>query len=106
MYNEFTAVGRLTRDVELRYTPQGVAVAHFTVATNHKTKDKDEPFYIDCVVWDNLAEACNQYVHKGSKVFVKGRLYTESWEHEGKKHSRVKCRVSNLLMLDSKNEPF
>ena len=78
-YNKVLLMGNLTKDPELRYTPAGMAVANLRMAINRKyrTKDqelKEEVCFITAVVWNKQAETCNQYLHKGSSLFVEGRL--------------------------------
>ena len=84
-YNKVLLMGNLTKDPELRYTPQGTAVANLGLAVNRKyfTKDKEsktDVLFITVIVWSKQAETCNQYLHKGSGVFVEGRLQSRSWE--------------------------
>jgi len=100
--------GNLTKDIELRYTPSGTAVANLSLALNHFYKQgeerKQEVSYIEVVVFGKTAEACNQYLSKGRPVVVEGRLKQESWQDkEGKKHYRVKV-IANSVQFVSKNE--
>ena len=74
MYQKLILVGNLGRDPEMRYTPDGKAVTSFSVATSRKYNDKDETTWFRISVWGKQAESCNQYLTKGSKVLVEGRL--------------------------------
>ncbi len=104
-YNKVLLMGNLTKDVELRYTPQGTAVANLRLAVNRKFKDKnqelkEEVCFITAVVWDKQAETCNQYLHKGSPVFVEGRLQSRSWEdNAGQKRNVIEVRVERVQFL-------
>ena len=74
MYQKLIIIGNLGRDPEMRYTPDGNPVTSFTVATSRKYKDTDETTWFRISVWGKQAENCNQYLRKGSRVFVEGRL--------------------------------
>lgn len=104
--NKVLIIGNLTRDPEMRYTPQGTAVANLRVAVNRKFKDrstgemKDETCFITAVVWDRQAETCNQYLSKGRPVFIEGRLQSRSWENkEGQKRSVTEIRAERVQFL-------
>jgi single-strand DNA-binding protein len=93
-FNKVILLGNLTRDPEVRFTPNGVAVANFAIAVNRKYKQgdetKDEVSYIDIVVFGKQAEACGQYINKGDAVLVDGRLQQRRWETEdGQKRSKM-----------------
>ena len=94
-----TIVGRLTRDSELKYTNSGLAVAHFSVATSHKTKDGEKPSFWDCEIWGKQAETLNQYLTKGKQVVVHGTMNIETWEQDGVKKSKVKVNGSTITLL-------
>lgn len=106
--NRATIVGRLTRDPEVRTTPNGINVTSFGVATNFVWTDpsgakKEAVEYHNIVAWRKLGEIVAQYLHKGSRVLVEGRLQTRSWEgQDGAKRSRTEIVADNLIMLDSK----
>jgi len=74
MYQKLILIGNLGNDPEMRYMPDGKPVTSFRVATNRRFKDKDETTWFKITVWGAQAESCNQYLHKGSKVLVEGRL--------------------------------
>ena len=88
--NKVLLIGNLTRDPELRYTPQGTAVATLGMALNSSFKNKSgqmqkDTCFVNVVVWAHLAEVCNQYLQKGKSIFVEGRLKLRSWQdNEGK----------------------
>lgn len=82
--NRVLLIGNLTKDPELRYTPQGTAVVNLRMAVNRKYKSKnqemkEETCFITVVVWSKQAESCNQYLRKGSPVFIEGILQSRSW---------------------------
>ena len=103
--NKVLLIGNLTRDPELRYTPQGTAVANLRLAINRKFRDKsqelkEETCFITVVVWDKQAETCNQYLHKGRQVFIEGRLQSRSWEdNAGQKRSVIEVRAERIQFL-------
>ncbi|RJR28940.1 single-stranded DNA-binding protein [Candidatus Microgenomates bacterium] len=104
--NRVQLIGNLTRDPELRYTPQGTAVATFSVATNRQWKtetgdSKDEAEFHRIVAWDKLAEICSQLLKKGSKVYVEGRIQTRKWQtKEGEDRTTVEIVISEMMLLD------
>ena len=104
-FNKVLLMGNLTKDPELRYTPQGIAVVNLRLAVNRRFKDrnqemKEEVCFVTAVVWDKQAEACNQYLHKGSPVFVEGRLQSRSWEDTaGQKRSVIEVKVERVQFL-------
>lgn len=106
-FNKVLLMGNLTKDPELRYTPQGTAVANLRLAVNRRFKNKnqelkEEVCFINAVVWDRQAETCNQYLRKGSPVFVEGRLQSRSWEdNTGAKRSVIEVRVERVQFLGS-----
>jgi single-strand DNA-binding protein len=110
MFNKVILIGNLTRDVELRYLPSGQALAKCGIATNRRFKDangmqKDETMFIDFTVWGRSAEIANQYLRKGSRVLLEGRLTLEQWtDQNGQKRSRHSITVENLKMLDRKSD--
>jgi single-strand DNA-binding protein len=103
--NKVLLIGNLTKDPELRYTPGGLAVANLRMATNRTYKDKSgekkqEVCFITVVTWDKQAEICNQYLHKGSPLFVEGRLQSRTWDGpDGKKRSVVEVRAERVQFL-------
>jgi len=114
-FNKVLLIGNLTKDPELRYTPQGTAVVNLRLAVNRKFKDrnqelKDEVCFITVVAWDKQAETCNQYLHKGSPVFIEGRLQSRSWEDKaGQKRNVIEVRAERIQFLgqpQAKGEPL
>jgi single-strand DNA-binding protein len=100
-------MGNLTRDPELRQTPNGQNVTSFSLALNRSFKDSSGEWqeatdYIDIVAWGPLAERVNQYLNKGSRCLVQGRLQYSSWEQEGKKRSKVEVNAFDVTFLDSR----
>jgi len=104
--NRAQVIGNLTRDPETRTTPNGQTVANFSVATSFVWKDaagvkQEKPEYHNIVAWGKLAEICQQYLGKGRKVFVEGRLQTRDWEgQDGVKRYRTEIVAENMIMLD------
>lgn len=109
MYNKTILTGNLTRDIEIRYTPGGSAIGKTGIATNRKFKSqtgemKDETMFIDLTFFGRTAEIANQYLRKGSKVLVDGRLSLEQWTaQDGSKRSKHVIVVETLQMLNSEN---
>ena len=108
MYNKVVLVGHLTRDVEIRYSQSGSAIGNVGIATSRKFKtqtgeQKEEVMFIDLTFFGRTAEIANQYLRKGSKVLVDGRLVFQQWTaQDGSKRSKHAVTVENLQMLDSK----
>lgn len=106
--NRVQLIGNLTRDPELRYTPQGTAVCTFGVATNRgwtteSGEKKDEVEFHRVVAWNKLAELCSQFLTKGRKVFVEGRLATRAWTaQDGTQKSATEIVISDMILLDNK----
>ncbi len=104
-YNKVLLMGNLTKDPELRYTPGGAAVANLRMAINRKYRDKnqelkEEVCFITAVVWNKQAETCNQYLHKGSGLFVEGRLQSRTWEdNTGAKRSVIEVRAERVQFM-------
>jgi len=104
--NKVFLIGRLTRDPELRYTPSGSAVASFGIAVNREYTKKDgnkkeDPCFINLVVWGKRAEICAEYLRKGSMIFVEGRLSYRQWETADKeRRSTLEVFVENFQFLD------
>ena len=101
-------IGNLTRDPEMRYTPNGKAVTSFGVATNREWTDstgnkKDEAEFHNVVAWAKLGEICNQYLKKGTKVYVQGRIQTRTWDdQQGQKHYRTEIVADQMIILSSR----
>lgn len=107
-FNKVLLMGNLTRDPELRYTASGAAVASFGLAVNRKYKAgdewKDEVCYVDITVWAKQAENCAEYLHKGSPVFLEGRLNFQSWETDtGQKRNKLEVVANNIQFLSNRS---
>lgn len=99
MYNKIILVGRLTRDPELKYTPEGTAVTKFTLAVDRRRKD-DGADFVDIVTWRGTAEACANYLAKGSLVMVDGRLEIKPYENrDGEKRKSVNVIAGEVKFL-------
>lgn len=104
-FNKVILIGNLTKDPELRYTPQGTAVVNLRMAVNRRFRDKtqelkEETCFLTVVVWNKQAETCNQYLHKGSPVMIEGRLQSRSWEdNAGQKRSTLEVRAERVQFL-------
>ena len=107
--NKVILVGRLGRDPELKYTPDGVPVATFSIATSEEWKDKntgekqERTEWHRIVAWRKLGEICGEYLRKGSQVYIEGRLQTRSWDdRDGNKRYMTEIVAFTMQMLDSK----
>lgn len=107
MYNKIILIGNLTKDPELRYTPQGTPVASFRLAVNYRYKQsagggdemKQETIFIDNVVFGKQAESCSKYLNKGSSVLVEGRLQERRWESNGQQRSKFEVIAQSVRFL-------
>jgi len=111
MFNKVILIGNLTRDVELKYTPNGTAIAKFGLAVNRNYKDsmtgenKQEVLFIDITVFGRSAEVANQYLSKGRKVLVEGRLVLDQWvDSTGQKRSKHSVVAERVQFMDSRSE--
>jgi single-strand DNA-binding protein len=100
-------MGNLTRDPELRQTPSGQNVCSFSLALNRSYKDQSGEWqeatdYIDIVAWGPLAERVAQYLNKGRRCLVQGRLQSRSWEQDGQKRSKVEVLANDVTFLDGR----
>lgn len=106
--NKVILIGNLTRDPELKYTPTGTAVCTVGLATNRSWvtetgEKKDEVEFHKLVAWRKLAEICGQYLKKGSKIYVEGRLSTRKWTgQDGQEKYTTEVVIDDMIMLDSK----
>lgn len=105
--NQVTLMGNLTRDPELRQTPTGQNVTSFSLALNRSYKDasgewQEATDYIDIVCWGPLAERVAQYLSKGRRCLVQGRLQSRSWEQDGAKRNKVEVLANDVTFLDSR----
>lgn len=109
MYNRIILIGNLTRDPELRYTPQGIAVASFGLAVSTRTKSKEESkeetLFMDIVVWGKQGETVSQYLSKGRQALVEGRLRERKWEgSDGQQKKRMEVVADNVRFLGKKDD--
>ncbi|MEN6317394.1 MAG: single-stranded DNA-binding protein [Syntrophaceae bacterium] len=108
MVNRVLLIGRLGKDPEVRYTPDGMMVTNFTMATDEQRKDKNgqkiqRTEWHRIVTFGKLAEICSTYLSKGKLIFIEGRIQTRSWEDkDGNKRSTTEIIANNMQMLDSK----
>ena len=106
-WNKVELIGNLTRDPELRFTPNGAAVCTFGLATNRtyvvEGEKREEVDFHRLVAWNKLAELCNQLLKKGAKVFVSGRLQTRSWEgQDGVQRQTTEIVIEDMIVLSPK----
>jgi single-strand DNA-binding protein len=108
MYNKIILIGNLTKDPELRYTPQGTPVCTLRLASTTKYKSgdsmKDETLFIDVIVWGKQGETAAQHLGKGRSVLVEGRLQERRWESDGQKRSKFEVVASSVRFLGRKGE--
>jgi len=105
--NKVLLIGHLGKDPELSYTPSGVAVCKFSVATNESYKGDDGNWvekteWHNITAWRKLGEICSQYLKKGSKVYLEGKIQTDTYEKDGKKNYFTKIVLNEMVMLDAK----
>ena len=109
MYNEVILVGNLTRDIELNYTQGGVAIAKTAIATSRKYtsngEKREEVCFVDITFFGRSGEVANQYLRKGSKILVEGRLNFDQWtDKNGQKRSKHSVSAESMQMLDSRGD--
>ncbi|MBI5101488.1 MAG: single-stranded DNA-binding protein [Nitrospirae bacterium] len=108
MFNKVILIGNLTKDPELRYTPQGTPVCTIRLASTRKYKSgdgmKEETLFIDCIVWGKQAETTTQYLSKGKTVLVEGRLQERRWETDGQQRSKFEVVAESVRFLGSKKD--
>ncbi|MDD4933102.1 MAG: single-stranded DNA-binding protein [Methylacidiphilaceae bacterium] len=103
--NRVFLIGNLTRDPEVRYTPKGTAVGDLSVAVNTSIRGQDgqvkeETCFVDIVAWGRQAETAKEFLHRGSPIFVEGRLQFDQWEtREGEKRNRLRVRAERIQFL-------
>ena len=108
--NKVIITGNLTREPELRSTASGMAILNLGVAVNDRRKDPksgewgDYANFIDCVMFGTRAESISNYLHKGIKVAIDGKLRWSQWEREGQKRSKVEVTVDDIEILTPKGE--
>jgi len=107
--NQVILMGNLTRDPELRQTPNGQNVCSFSLALNRSYRDANGEWqeatdFVDIVAWGPLGERVGQYLSKGRRCLVQGRLQSRNWEQEGQKRSKVEVVANDVTFLDGKSE--
>ena len=106
--NVVVLVGRLTRDCELKSTPQGTSVCRFSIAVNRRKRTgdrwEDEVSYFDVVLWGKSAETLKPYLQKGRQVSIEGELRQNRWDQEGKTVSKVEVVANNVQLLGGGNQ--
>ena len=107
-FNKVMLMGNLTRDPELRYTPNGASVANFGLATNRKYKVgdelKEEVCYVEITVWGKQGENCAKYLSKGRPAFIEGYLKFSTWESDGQKRNKLEVVANLVQFLGSRND--
>ncbi|HMP79171.1 MAG TPA: single-stranded DNA-binding protein [Pirellulaceae bacterium] len=102
-FNRVILVGNLTRDIDLRYTPQQTAVTEIGLAINERVKKNnewvDEATFVDVTLWGRTAEIASEYLSKGSPVLIEGRLKLDTWEQDGQKRSKLRVVGERMQML-------
>jgi len=106
-YNRVILLGNLTRDPELRFTPNNTAVSDIGLAVNDRRKNAngewvEETTFVDVTLWGRTAEVANEYLSKGSSVLIEGRLKLDTWEKDGKKQSKLRVVAERMQMLGSR----
>jgi len=106
-YNRVILLGNLTRDIELRYLPSGMAVTDVGLAVNDRRKNQagewvEDATFVDITLWGRTAEVAGEYLSKGSSVMIEGRLKLDSWESDGQKRSKLKVVGERMQMLGSR----
>ncbi len=105
--NKVMIIGNLGNDPEMRYTPTGKPVTSFSMATSRswvtsEGEQREATEWFRVVAWGNLAEICNRYLSKGSRVYVEGRLQTRRWENQGQRHYRTEVVAHEMVLLDAR----
>ena len=110
-YNKVILMGNLTRDPEMKYLPSGTAVANFGIAMSEKYTDRqsgeqrENVCFVDVEAWDRQAEIVNEYLSKGSPVFLEGALKFDSWETpEGEKRSKLRVRMFRMQLIGGRQD--
>ncbi len=107
--NKVFLMGNLTREPELRYTPSNAAICEFGIAVNRRYvqngQDREDPCFVDIIVWEKQADSCARFLHKGSSVFIEGRLQYDQWtDKEQKRRSRLRVTAERVQFLDRRDQ--
>jgi single-strand DNA-binding protein len=107
--NKIMLIGNLGKDPEMNYTPSGTSITKFTLAVNRRMKDREtgerreETTWFNIVAWERLAETCNEYLRKGSKVYIEGRMTSRKYtDKDGNERTAWEVTATDMEMLDSK----
>lgn len=108
-YNRVVLMGNLTRDIELRYTPGGMAVSDIGIAVNDRRKNAngewiDEVSFVDVTLFGRTAEVASEYLSKGSPIFIEGRLKQDRWEKDGQKFNKLKVVADRMQLIGGRGE--
>tara|TARA_B100000809_G_scaffold249194_1_gene280202 strand:+ start:297 stop:743 length:447 start_codon:yes stop_codon:yes gene_type:complete len=108
-FNKVILVGNLTRDIELRHTNTSLAVTDLGLAVNDRRKNPqgewvEEVTFVDITLWGRQAEVAHEYLSKGSRVLIEGRLKLDTWESDGQQRSKLKVVGNNMVMLGGRGE--
>jgi len=109
--NKVMIIGNVGRAPEMRYTERGIPITTFSVATTHTWRDQmgerhEETEWFNIVAWNKLAETCNSYIQKGQKIYIEGRLRTNSWnDQHNVEHRRIEVIANTMLLLSPKPKP-
>ena len=103
-FNRVILMGRVTRDIELKYLQSGMAVTEVGMAMNHRYNNQsgdwvEEPLYVDVTLWGRTAEIASEYLAKGEPVFIEGRLKYDTWETDGQKRSKLRVVGERLQLI-------
>ncbi len=106
-YNRVVLIGNVTRDVQLKYLPSGMAVTEIGLAMNDRRKNAqgewvDEAVFVDVTLWGRTAEVASEYLSKGSPLFVEGRLKLDTWEKDGEKKSKLRIVGERIQLIGPK----
>jgi single-strand DNA-binding protein len=109
MLNKIMLIGNLGKDPDMSYTPSGKAITRFSLAVNRRSRDREtnelreETQWFNVVAWDRLAETCNSYLHKGSKVYIEGRITSHKYtDKDGVERTAWDVTATEMQMLDPK----
>jgi len=106
-YNRVVLIGNVTRDIQLKYTPTGLAVTEVGLAMKDRRKNAqgewvDDVVFVDVTLWGRTAEVASEYLSKGSPLFVEGRLKLDTWEKDGEKKSKLRIVGERIQLIGSK----
>lgn len=108
-FNRVILMGNVTRDIELKYLPSGMAVTELGMAMNHRYKNQagewvEEPVFVDVTLWGRTAEIASEYLGKGIPVFIEGRLKYDTWEADGQKRSKLRVVGERMQLIGPRGD--